>query len=376
MTQHRDDGNPTKYFSMMLHIDHEDLNADEFYLLAYYRKIIGLNYGKPCEETTAETAKGVKWKVDKTRDIRAKLAEKGVIQITERSGKAQIVALADRNAANIERMKAQFATTSENSGRGKMGAIPNSDPSENGGGVSRENGGGVQAAVLKNTNNSIHKSTKVDLQSADADVPSAPSQPQSSDGQQSEAAVIAQSGDTAVPLVERIEEPPTSSAPPPPAEIAPPPADIPDGYRGLIISGDNWQQHLTLPDQKRPTPLCGHKPNTAPRYAQLPAERQRAVCPDCQKAAADRAANWDLRRGFAVLCYSTSAAYDQNAAKINTALSRIAGVSIEGLRAFQKWWRAEDWRGKKQQLPKPFDVVELYATAQVWYAQNEGGYDA
>lgn len=227
MTQHRDDGNPTKYFSMMLHIDHEDLNADEFYLLAYYRKIIGLNYGKPREEPITETAKGVKWKVDKTRDIRAKLASKGVIQITERSGKAQIVALADRNAANIERMKAQLATTSENSGRGKMGAIPNSDPSENGGGVSRENGGGVQAAVLKNTNNSIHKSTKVDLQSAVADVQSAPSQPQSSDGQPNSPEMPDSSAETTSTRRDGIEDLPKSSAKKVSADTTPKRAPLP-----------------------------------------------------------------------------------------------------------------------------------------------------
>lgn len=97
-----DNGRINRYFSMMLHIDDDDLTPDEYRLLGHYRKIAGL-YGEDCEESTKETAVATQMGVAAVRTARKALVEKGRITFQAGPNNTVRVVLIDCMAENIER---------------------------------------------------------------------------------------------------------------------------------------------------------------------------------------------------------------------------------------------------------------------------------
>lgn len=83
-------------------IDLDDLTADEFYLMGFYRKWVNL-YNSPCELSIKDTGLAIRWEEQKTRRIRLSLAAKGLIQLDDQPGRPCIVTIVDRSAENERR---------------------------------------------------------------------------------------------------------------------------------------------------------------------------------------------------------------------------------------------------------------------------------
>lgn len=98
-----DDGALTKYFSMMLHIDDDDLDPFEYKLLGHYRKQCGLSPTRICTEAIETTAKAAKMSITKARAARKSLAKKGCIKLKTIKGKTVHVTIKDRMDENLAR---------------------------------------------------------------------------------------------------------------------------------------------------------------------------------------------------------------------------------------------------------------------------------
>ena len=98
-----DDGSLAKYFSMMPHIDDDDLDPYEYRLLGHYRKQCGLSPTKVCTESTSTTAKRTKMSAAKVRTARANLVVLGRIEVSGELGQTVHVRLKDCMAENLAR---------------------------------------------------------------------------------------------------------------------------------------------------------------------------------------------------------------------------------------------------------------------------------
>jgi len=145
----------SKYWSKLLHIDHDDLDADQYYLLGYYRKMIGWSGGEPWVETIKETAAGVKWDEKKTRRVRAELALNGIIRVEPANGRANPVSVVDRCQQNNEIYASKPLP--------KMGSTQKRYGSKTVGQIGR-NRGGVQAVPLKEQIQEINTSTSNEVE--------------------------------------------------------------------------------------------------------------------------------------------------------------------------------------------------------------------
>lgn len=98
-----DDGSLAKYFSMMLHIDDDDLDPFEYKLLGHYRKQCGLSPTRICTESTSTTATGSKMSAAKVRTVRDQLVVLGRIEVTETIGQTVHIKIKDCLAENLAR---------------------------------------------------------------------------------------------------------------------------------------------------------------------------------------------------------------------------------------------------------------------------------
>lgn len=99
----RDDGSISAYFSMMLHIDDDDLDAYEYRLLGHYRKVCGLFRSGKCTEALETTAAACKMGLSTARSARNRLAQKGCIYLVETPGAPTGVTIRNRMPENLQR---------------------------------------------------------------------------------------------------------------------------------------------------------------------------------------------------------------------------------------------------------------------------------
>lgn len=92
----------SSFFTESPFIDLDDLTADEFYLMGFYRKWLSL-YNSPCNLSIKDTGLCIKWEEQKTRRIRSCLVSKGLIQLNDQPGRPCIVTIVDRAQDNQQR---------------------------------------------------------------------------------------------------------------------------------------------------------------------------------------------------------------------------------------------------------------------------------
>ncbi len=97
-----DKGPINKYFSMMLHIDDDDLDPFEYRLLGHYRKFCGL-HGHDCNESILQTAKAAQMNIKTAREARNHLVEKRRITLVPTRNNIVAVVLLDCMQENLER---------------------------------------------------------------------------------------------------------------------------------------------------------------------------------------------------------------------------------------------------------------------------------
>lgn len=106
MSANPNDTSKLRFYAPMLHIDLDDLNPDQYYLLGFYRKWIGL-HGEPCKLSLKAIGTIIKWDERKVRRVRNELILKNVIRVKTDIGRPTYVFLIDRRKENNERYQDQ-----------------------------------------------------------------------------------------------------------------------------------------------------------------------------------------------------------------------------------------------------------------------------
>ena len=76
-----------------------------------------------------------------------------------------------------------------------------------------------------------------------------------------------------------------------------------------------------------------------------------------------------VKKAFAIYCYRNEKAWGTSSTVMMRALNTISKaegrpITVEDLRGHYAWWVATDWRGKKGEMPKPYQVSETWASYQ------------
>ncbi len=98
-----DEGSPSRYFAMMLHIDDDDLDPFEYKLLGHYKKLCGLYNTDVIFESNETSAGGSNMSVYAVRQARKGLVAKGCIKVQATNGRSIVVHLINRMKDNLER---------------------------------------------------------------------------------------------------------------------------------------------------------------------------------------------------------------------------------------------------------------------------------
>lgn len=169
MSANPNDTSKLRYFAPMLHIDLDDLNPDQYYLLGFYRKWIGL-YGEPCKLSLKETGKAIDWEERKVRRVRNELITAKVIWTKTDLGRSTYVYLVDRRKENNERYEPlqKNDTTPNRAGEGYPKSV----------GESPQKSVGVQAVPLKEIEKEEKNKTDVSNDTSPAGAKTGIGQPQ------------------------------------------------------------------------------------------------------------------------------------------------------------------------------------------------------
>lgn len=120
-------------------------------------------------------------------------------------------------------------------------------------------------------------------------------------------------------------------------------------------------------DAKQPTAVKeGIEEPTPSSAAPLPAA---ALVTASKKTKAEKPksdlppASTDVKNMIALECYGTVKAWDypQNATAMMKAYKDCKAPTVDQLKAHQRWWNVNDFRGRKGQRPKPHQVAETWA---------------
>lgn len=105
--RHQNEGQPGKYYHLMLNMADDDLGSFEYRLLGHYIRVCGAEEGGVCYQTVRTIADITKMSIPKVIAARNELAKTGWIRVEVRANKTHNVTIVDRMAENVRRYSVQ-----------------------------------------------------------------------------------------------------------------------------------------------------------------------------------------------------------------------------------------------------------------------------